>query len=63
MCLASFRAAGKCVCKQPCDQKLYVPSLSFSSITVNNDKLSRTEQKEMEKLQKNLAVAREITYR
>lgn len=60
---AAFRKRGGCVCNQPCKQTLYVPSLSFASLTFNDETPTQEEQQRMDKLRAHLTEAREITYR
>ena len=52
-----------CSCATPCDEILYVPSLSFSAITSNNDMLQGEDLQEMNLMRDNLIKAREVTYR
>ena len=51
-------------CNIPCTEKVYVPSLSFASISVDEDAIkSRRQEAKMAELEANLTAAREITYR
>ncbi|ELU17336.1 hypothetical protein CAPTEDRAFT_187477 [Capitella teleta] len=59
----SFKMKRGCSCKQPCIQDIYVPTLSFSSLSFDKDKLSRTDTLRMAQLASTLSDAREIVYR
>ena len=59
-----FRKSGNfCVCPTPCTEDLYVASVSFSSMNVDSDVISGAEKVKMDKLQRRLETAREITFR
>lgn len=58
------RGREECKCMTPCEEVVYVPSLSFASISTDEDAIkSRRQEAKMARLQERLTKAREITYR
>ena len=55
---------GGCPCSTQCTEIIHVPSLSFASISMDEDAIkSRRQDEKMAALQKKLSAAREIAYR